>query len=305
MTDSIQAPRLFCFGLGYSAQTLARRLLAQGWRIAGTVRSDEKAQALAQTGIQAFVFDEYQGLSAQAIDWLCGADAMLSSVPGNDRGDVALEAVRALLADRPQALAGLNWAGYLSTTVVYGDWQGAKVDESCETKATTERGLRRLAFEQAWSALGLPLHIFRLAGIYGPGRSALASLKSGKARRLDKPGQVFSRIHVEDIAGVVAASLARPVAKAGQVEIYNVCDSFSCPPGEVIEYAAQLMGVEPPPLIPFEEADLSPMARSFYADNKRVDSSKLARELGYTLSFPTYREGLDHEWQALQAQQTS
>ncbi len=295
----MKAPRLFCFGLGYSAQVLARRLQAQGWQIAGTVRSVQKAEALAQQGIESFVFDEDQALSPTAIAWLCGADAMLSSLPGNDAGDAALSAVTALLAQDPRCLERLRWAGYLSTTVVYGDWQGARVDEASPTKATTARGLRRLAFEQAWSGLGLPMHIFRLAGIYGPGRSALNSLRAGKARRLDKPGQVFSRIHVEDIAGVLAASLAKPAAAPGQVEIYNVCDSFSCPPGEVIEYAAQLLDMSPPPLIPFDDADLSPMARSFYADNKRVDSSKLARALGYSLQFPTYREGLDHEWRAL------
>ncbi len=295
------APRLFCFGLGYSVQVLARRLQAEGWQVAGTVRSADKAGALAAQGLTTFVYDGSTPLPQEAIAWLCGADAMLSSVPGDAQGDAALEAVRGLLTDRPHALAGLRWAGYLSTTVVYGDWQGAKVDETSATKATTERGLRRLAFEAGWSALGLPMHIFRLAGIYGPGRSALHSLRSGKARRLDKPGQVFSRIHVEDIAGVLAASLVHPVAAPGQVEVYNVCDSFSCPPGEVIVYAAALMGVAPPPLLAFEEADLSPMARSFYADNKRVDSSKLKRALGYALRFPTYREGLDHEWQALQA----
>ncbi len=295
------APRLFCFGLGYSVQVLARRLLAEGWQVAGTVRSAEKAASMAELGLIPFVYDGAQALPQEAIDWLCGADAMLSSVPGDASGDAALAAVQALLGQEPQALSGLRWVGYLSTTVVYGDWQGARVDETSATKASTERGLRRLAFEADWSALGLPLHIFRLAGIYGPGRSALDSLRSGKARRIDKPGQIFSRIHVEDIAGVLAASLAQPAAAPGQVEIYNVCDSFSCPPGEVIVYAAELMGVAPPPAIAFDEAQLSPMARSFYADNKRVDSSKLKRALGYDLRFPTYREGLDQEWRALQA----
>jgi nucleoside-diphosphate-sugar epimerase len=189
-------------------------------------------------------------------------------------------------------LSGLRWVGYLSTTGVYGDRDGGWVDESSELRPTGERGRRRVVAETAWLDLwrrhGLPVHVFRLAGIYGPGRSAFDSLRQGRAQRVDKPGQVFSRIHVDDIAAVLAASMAKPNPGA----TYNVCDDDPAAPAEVIAHAADLLGIEPPPLVPFAEAKLSYMARSFYADNKRVRNDRIKAELGVELAYPDYRRGL-------------
>ena len=182
--------------------------------------------------------------------------------------------------------------GYLSTTGVYGDHGGAWVDEATALTPNTERGQRRLAAEEQWLALhrdhGLPVHVFRLAGIYGPGRNTLDNLRDGTAKRVVKPGQVFSRIHVDDIAGVLLASMARP--NPGRA--YNVADDEPCPPQDVVTFAAELLGLAPPHEIPFEDARLSPMARSFFADSKRVSNARIKSELGYSLRFPTYREGL-------------
>jgi nucleoside-diphosphate-sugar epimerase len=280
------APRLFCFGLGYSPMVLAERLLPRGWRVAGTTRSPEKAEALAARGIEAFLFDTGRPLADPAAA-LAGTTHLLSAVPPGPAGDPVTLAHGADLA----RLEGLRWAGYLSTTGVYGDHGGDWVDEDTPRNPGTRRGLARLAAENAWLALwrqGLPVHLFRLPGIYGPGRSAIDSLRAGKARRIDKAGQMFSRIHVEDIAGVLEASMAHPNPGAA----YNVCDDEPAPGHEVIAHAARLLGMEPPPLVPFEQADLSPMAASFYADNKRVRNDRIKRELGVRLAFPTYREGL-------------
>jgi nucleoside-diphosphate-sugar epimerase len=215
---------------------------------------------------------------------LRGVTHLLSSVPPDADGDPVLRHHAADLA----ALPGLAWVGYLSTTGVYGDRQGGWVDEDSNLTPGTERGRRRLAAERAWLASGLPVHLFRLAGIYGPGRNQLAGLRAGTAQRIDKPGQVFSRIHVDDIATVLAASIACP--SPGRA--YNVCDNEAAPPAEVVAHAAGLLGMAPPPLVPFATAELSPMARSFYADSKRVDNARIKAELGVALRYPTYREGL-------------
>jgi nucleoside-diphosphate-sugar epimerase len=280
-------PRLFCFGLGYSALVLARKLRAEGWEIAGTCRSAEKQAALAAEGIAAARFDRGRSLDDPAAA-LRGATHLLSAVPPDAAGDPVLDHHGADLARAPS----LVWAGYLSTTGVYGDRGGGWVDESAELRPTGERGRRRVAAEAGWLALGrqsrLPIHIFRLAGIYGPGRSALDAVRRGEAKRIEKPGQVFSRIHVEDIAAALGASMARPHPGA----VYNLCDDDPAPPHEVVAYACALLKVEPPPLVPFAEAELSAMARSFYDDNKRVLNTRLKRELGVTLKYPSYREGL-------------
>lgn len=286
---------LFCFGLGFSGATLAKRLIGEGWQVFGTARTAEKAERLTQDGIQAFVFNDDTPLSEAGLAAMLAAPFVLNSVPTTELGDAVLRHHGTDLQSHPN----LTWFGYLSTTVVYGNWDGAWVDETSEAKADSIRGARRLEAEHAWAQLGLPLHVFRLAGIYGPGRNALTSMLKGKARIVDKPGQVFSRIHVADIAGVLAASLARPTAQAGQTDYFNVCDAEPCAPGMVIEHAAELLGMEPPPSIPYDQAELSPMGRSFYQDNKRVDCSKLARVLGYEHQFPTYREGLAHEFLGL------
>jgi len=280
--------RLFCFGFGMTAATLAMRLRPKGWRIAGTARTREKVKNLTAQGIEAYQFETPIPHAATA---LAGTTHVLISAPPTVGGDPALTHHvhdLAALTPRPQ------WLGYLSTTGVYGDHQGDWVDESTPTAPSTERAKRRIAAEHAWTAWGaavnVPVHIFRLAGIYGPGQNQLVSLREGKARRIVKPGQIFSRIHVEDIAAVLEASIARPNAGA----IYNVCDDEPAPPHEVIEYAAKLLGVEPPPAEPFEEAarSLSDMALSFYTDSKRVKNGRIKRELGVALRYPTYREGL-------------
>jgi hypothetical protein len=273
--------RLFCFGLGYSALVLARRLKARGWSVAGTCRTADKAAALAAEGIAAHLFDRGHPLDPAA---LAGATHLLLSIPPDADGDPALDH----LPDTRRLL----WAGYLSTTGVYGDRGGAWVDEGSELRPSGERGRRRVAAEAGWLRLwreqGLPVHIFRLAAIYGPGRNPFEALRQRTARRIDKPGQVFSRIHVEDLASVLEASMARPRPGA----VYNVCDDLPAPPQEVAAFAARLLGLPVPPLVPIADAGLSPMARSFYDDSKRVSNTLIKDELGVCLRYPDYRAGL-------------
>lgn len=277
--------RLFVFGLGFSGTVLARRLLAAGWRVAGTSRSAEKRDRLAAQGIEAHAFDRDHPLPPEA---LAGATHVVVSVPPDEAGDPVAAVHGADLA----ALPSLRWLGYLSTTGVYGDRRGGWVDETTPVAPDVGRSERRVRAEEAWLALardhGLPVHVFRLAGIYGPGRSAIDMVRSGRARRVIKEGQVFCRIHVEDIATVLQASMARPRPGA----IYNVADDEPAAPEVPIEEAARLLGVAPPPAVPFEQADLSPMAASFYRDSRRVRNDRLKDELGVRLAYPTYREGL-------------
>ncbi len=272
--------KLFAFGLGFTSLALATRLQAQGFAVAGTCRSADKADALRARGIDAHVYGPDQRFDASA---LIGTTHLLLSVPPDEAGDPVARDYGAALAALP-----LTWAGYLSTTGVYGDRGGDWVSEASPLEPTTERGARRLLAEQQWASLNLPLHIFRLAGIYGPGRNQLVSLRQGKARRVIKQGQVFSRIHVDDIAEILLASIAHPNIGAA----YNVCDNDPAPPQEVVTHAAGLLGIAPPTEINFEDADLSPMAKSFYAESKRVSNNRIREELGVTLKYPTYREGL-------------
>lgn len=279
---------LFCFGLGYSALALARRLRKDGWSVSGTTRSQDKADVLRREGFEACVFDG-TGVTAGIETRLRFASHILVSIPPAADGDPVLKAG----ALAPHATPP-RWLGYLSTTGVYGDRDGAWVDEETPPNPSSDRAARRLAAERAWQGFateaGAPLHIFRLPGIYGPGRSPLDALRGGTARRFDKPGQIFSRIHVEDLASVLTASMARPTPGA----IYNVCDDEPASQADVIAYGAKLLDMEPPPLEPFAEAEpsLSEMARSFYRDSKRVRNDKMKRELGVVLAYPTYREGL-------------
>lgn len=266
-------PHLFCFGLGFTGQALARRLKAQGWTVTGTSRAG---------GDGTLAFDGSASLPVSAFD---GVTHLMISAPPGAQGDPVLNRHA---EDLEKRAAQFQWAGYLSTTGVYGDRHGDWVDETSPLEPTTERGHRRLAAETHWRSLGLPLHIFRLAGIYGPGRNQLVSLLDGTAKRIVKPGQIFSRIHVEDIAGALEASIARP--NPGQA--YNVCDDEPCPPQEVVAYGAALLKRAAPPEIAFADADLSPMAKSFYAESKRVSNRRMKEELGYRLLYPTYREGL-------------
>lgn len=276
----------FIFGYGYSAAGLATGLLEAGVKISATCRGVEKRDALIAQGIDAHLFDRDQPLDTAGLAALGQATHLLSSVPPDATGDPVLDRHRAdILAAGPFA-----WIGYLSTTGVYGDRQGGWVDEDAAQEPTGERGQRRVDAEAGWFALNQagPVHSFRLAGIYGPGRSALDTVRAGRARRIVKPDQVFSRIHVEDIAGILRASMARPNNGAA----YNCCDDAAAPPQDVITYACALLGVDPPPEIPFDTADLSPMARSFYRDNKRVSNRRIKEELGVILAWPNYRDAL-------------
>jgi nucleoside-diphosphate-sugar epimerase len=281
-----QSPHLFCFGLGFSARRLGLALLAEGWRVSGTARTADKAAALEADGFAAQVFDRDTRLADLAA--LKGATHLLSSVPPDEAGDPVLDMHGGDIA----GCAGLQWAGYLSTTGVYGNRDGGWVDEDDALEPTGARQRRRVAAEAAWRLFhvehGLPLHIFRLAGIYGPGRSAFDPLRNGSAKRIRKDGQAFSRIHVDDIVSVLRASIARPDPGA----VYNVCDDEPAAGSDVTAYAAGLLGMEAPPEIAFEDAVLSPMARSFYDDNKRVRNGRIKAALGVALRYPTYREGL-------------
>ncbi len=275
---------LLSLGHGYSAQALARRLLEDGWTVIGTTRSSDRAAKIRESGAEAMI---WPGTSLAPA--LQRASHILISAGPDTEGDPVL---RAAADEIKAAAAEIAWAGYLSTTGVYGDAGGEWVDEASSLNPATERGRRRVAAETEWCDLakisGLPLHIFRLAGIYGPGRGPFSKVRSGAARRIIKPGQVFSRIHVEDIAQVLGASMNRP----NPVRAYNVCDDDPAPPQDVIEFAAELLGVPAPPAVPFERADLSPMARSFYAESKRVSNARIKNELGIRLIYPTYRDGL-------------
>jgi nucleoside-diphosphate-sugar epimerase len=213
----------------------------------------------------------------------------LVSTPPTENGCPALNTIKAAASNTK---LGVKWLAYLSTNGVYGNHDGAWVDETSELRATSVRATRRAAAENAWRAFAdqfdLPLIIFRLPGIYGPGRSAIDSIREGKAKRIYKKGQVFSRMHVDDIASALAASMERP----GAYDLYNLADNEPAPPQDVVEYACQLLGVEPPPLVSIEDANLSDMAKSFYADSKRVSNKRMKETLGVTLQYPSYREGL-------------
>ncbi len=272
---------LLSLGHGYSARALAALVLPLGWRVIGTTRSAEKRAMLDASGITAILWDKATVEAA-----LGQATHVLMSAAPDAEGDPALRLIGPALAERA---AELDWAGYLSTTGVYGDSKGAWVDESMPLTGATRRGRARIAAEADWRAVpDLPLHIFRLAGIYGPGRGPFEKIRNGTARRIIKPGQVFSRIHVADIATVLKASIDRPNPGAA----YNVCDGDPAPPQDVLAFAAELLGMPPPPEVDFETAEMSPMARSFYAESKRVSNARLHEELGVTLAYPDYRSGL-------------
>ena len=278
---------LFIFGLGFSAGYFAKRRIAQHDRVSGTVRSYEKAAALSAMGPTAHVFGPNARDSAITTD-LAEANALLVSVPPGTGGDPVLAAYAHHIASAPD----LRWIGYLSTIGVYGDHDGAWIDEQTPATPTNARSIERAQAEQAWLAFGadnnIAVQIFRLAGIYGPGQSQLVQLARGTAKRIIKPGQVFNRIHVEDIARTLDASLARPRPGA----IYNVTDNEPAPPQDVVTFAASLCSVTPPPEINLDDAGLTEMGRSFYAESKRVRNNLLRDELGVTLAYPTYREGL-------------
>ncbi len=286
--------KLVVFGLGYSAQVFARRRAAQGWHVHGTSRSAEQAEILGSQGFETSIFtgDAPGNPVREALKE--ATHALVSIAPGAG-GDVVL----AHHADDIAGAQNLQWIGYLSTVGVYGDHGGARVNEDTALRPKSERSVQRVAAEQAWLEFGAKsgktVHLFRLAGIYGPGRGPLEKVRQGKARRIVKQGQVFNRIHVEDIASVLEASILRPNAGA----IYNVGDNEPAPPQDVVAFAARALGVEAPPEIAFEDAGLSPMGRSFYGENKKVSNARIADELGVKLAYPTYREGIGAEVAAL------
>ncbi len=265
------------FGYGYSAQALGRVLLPQGHSILGTTRGE----ATPADGAQIV---QWPGTDMSAA--MDAATHLLISIAPDAAGDPVLAALQDEITARA---AQFKWVGYLSTTGVYGDHNGGWVDETTALTPATKRGIARVKAEAAWAAVpNLPLHIFRLAGIYGPGRGPFAKVRSGTARRIIKENQVFSRTHVDDIAQILAASMARPNPGA----VYNVCDDDPAPPQDVIGYAADLLGLPLPPAIDFETADMTPMARSFYAESKKVRNDRIKSELGVELLYPDYRSGL-------------
>jgi len=273
--------RLLSIGHGYSARALAARLVPEGWHIVGTTRSEDKLAQIAATGVEPLLWpgNDITSLIQEF------PNILISAGPGPE-GDPVL----ANLCDAfRKAAPTMRWLGYLSTTGVYGDHQGAWVDEQTPLSPSTKRGAARVVAEAAWQAIpDLPLHIFRLAGIYGPERGPFAKVRNGTARRIIKEGQVFSRIHVEDIALGLELSLERPMAGA----VFNMCDDDPAPPEDVIGHAAELLGMPVPPAIPFDQADMTPMARSFYAESKRVRNDHIKQALGWSPTYPDYRTGL-------------
>jgi nucleoside-diphosphate-sugar epimerase len=278
---------LFCFGLGFSAAHLVNAYRDRFTRVIGTTRSPEKRDQLAANGIEARLFGGGHD-DERIVGDLAECDALLISASPEEGVDPVLQAYGDVIATSPR----LSWIGYLSTIGVYGDQGGRWIDESEPANPGSKRSRERVAVEEEWLALGRrtgkPVQIFRLAGIYGPGRNAIRQLKAGTARRIIKPGQVFNRIHAEDIARTLLASMEKPRNGA----IYNVCDDEPAPPQDVITFAAERLGIAPPPEVSFEEAELSPMGRSFYGECKRVSNRLIREELGVTMAYPTYREAM-------------
>ena len=267
---------LLSLGHGYSAQALSRHLIARGWRVIGTTRNPARAKAFPAEGVEPLFWPGDLGPALEQ------ATHILCSAAPDAAGDPFLQAVPGIAA------AKAGWVGYLSTTGVYGDHKGAWIDEATPLTPASDRGRQRVLAEGQWRATGLPVHIFRLAGIYGPGRGPFEKVRDGTARRILKPGQIFSRIHVEDIARVLEASIRRPNPGAA----YNVCDDNPAPPEDVLSHAARLLGLPDPPAIPFDQAEMSPMARSFYGESKRTRNDRIKTELGVTLLYPDYPAGL-------------
>ena len=279
---------IFIFGLGYAGLAVARNLMDLGWQVSGTCRGSSHCGELAKKGITALPFDGTHGF-IEIEKALAAADHVLVCIPPErgGSGDPVLAHFTEILA----ANRGIKWIGYLSTTGVYGDRQGDWVDETSPLQPTSPRAVRRADTEVLWMRLAerhhAPVHIFRLAGIYGPGRNVIRSLLDSKARRIIKKNHVFSRIHLADLVTILKASMGHPNPGA----IYNVADDLAAAPAETVESAAALLGIEPPPAANFEDAGLSEMAKSFYADCKRVSNARIKDELGVRLLYPTYREG--------------
>jgi nucleoside-diphosphate-sugar epimerase len=281
--------RFLIFGAGYSGRAFGR-LMAGYAEIAGTTRSSDNFALLEAAAIEPLLFDGERQSDAIRTRLRDATHLIVSTAPA-EAGDPVLAAARDALL---RATPALKWIGYLSTVGVYGDYRGGWVDEASDTRPTSRRSQLRVAAEQAWTAFGrergVPVALLRLSGIYGPGRNAFVNLANGTARRLVKPGQVFNRIHVDDIAGALKHLAER---RAGG--IFNVSDDRPAPPQDVVAYAATVMGVAPPPEIDFETAAISPMTRSFYGENKRVSNARI-KVSGYRFVFPDYRTALDRMW---------
>ncbi len=281
--------KLFCFGYGYTADFLVQSLRAEGadWSFSGTTRDYQKREIMAEYGIESHLFRVDEPL-VDPVNALAGTTHLLISTPADDFGDPSFR----LHYNDILNIKTLEWVGYLSTTGVYGDRGGDWVDETTSIAPSTKRGTRRARAEEQWRELfltyQLPVHIFRLAGIYGPGRNALDSVRAGAARRINKQGQAFSRIHIEDIVQTLRASMAHPHPGT----IYNLADDYPAPSHEVIAYACEILGKPVPPLLDYASADLAPITMSFYSDNKRVRNDRIKDELGVRLIYPTFREGV-------------
>jgi nucleoside-diphosphate-sugar epimerase len=279
--------KLFCFGFGYSAQGLARNLSPLGWEIAGTCREGGKLIELSQKGWNGFIFDNHTSNSKlPKIFW--ESSHLLVSIPPKST-DIVLDKFHSDIIKKDN----LQWIGYLSTTGVYGNKDGELVDEESALNPSMDRAKRRLEAEIRWLELfkehDIPVHIFRCVGIYGPGRNPLQTVRNGLGKRIEKPGYKFSRIHVEDLASVLTASINKP----NPGSVYNVCDDLPMESRHITEYACELLEADLPPLIPFDDANLSDMAKSFYLDRKTISNQKIKDELEVTLKYPNYKIGLN------------
>jgi len=284
---ALRDKRLFCFGYGYTAGFLAEKLKHFGWTFAGTTTDPEKRELMKQSGIDAELFDPKRTLGDPQKSFE-GVTHVLISVPPGAEGDIVADMHGADIS----AIPTLEWVGYLSTTAVYGNQNGNWVDEATRAVPDSRRGSLRLRAEQQWQYFhttdGLPLHTFRLSGIYGPGRSAIEAVRAGTARRIDKPGHVFNRIHVEDVAQTLIASMNMPNPGA----IYNVADDLPSPSHEVISFACSLLSLPEPELLRFDQVEMAPIVRSFYKDNKRIRNDRIKQELNVSLAYPDYKAGL-------------
>lgn len=292
-------PHVFCFGLGYVGLKLVASLQAQGWRVSGTVRDPQHVMSLRLLGINARLFDDPLDMS--------DVSHILSTIPPDApamQGDIVDPVCRRIILRRADC-SSVGWFGYLSTTGVYGNTDGVVVNEDSPLNPSSQRAKSRVVAEKNWQDLaitrGLPAHIFRLPGIYGPARSAFDQFQANRLRRIHKPGHLFNRVHVDDIIQVLCTAMEHPQTDNQIAITYNVADDLACEPSEIARYACDLMGVEPPPLVAFDEAakSMSAMALSFWQDNRRISNHKIKSDLGVKLRYPDYRRGLDAIWQSM------
>ena len=269
--------------------SLAIALQQKGWHVAGTCRSETRKKTMQESGVEAYLFDGVHSMDVPQ-GAITAANYILCSIPPGANGDPSLLVYRSEIT----SARNLCWIGYLSTTGVYGNRNGAEVDERSPVQPTGERGRRRVDAETSWlefgKVTGHNVHVFRLAGIYGPNRNVTIRVRAGFAKRIEKQGHVFSRIHVDDVVATLCSSMATPRGGA----IYNICDDEPASQSDVVEFSCKLLGVPIPRMVPFEEAfkDMSEMSKTFWVDDRRVSNNKIKTELGVTLSYPTYREGL-------------